>query len=670
MVAESLCVGLLLIAMPAGLPADQKTSDWRVVATEAASQTDRAEIEVTVSRLTSDGKQQLLLPVRVIVTDSGGAFVDGGGHGLYHDGRFYADGTFRVELVPGDTQFEIRSGPNYVPLTFSVSAEVGKRVKVAVNLYEWFNPMQLGWYAGDNHVHAQHDARADVTTNLKYLVLQARANGLNFVTEAGSNVSYEDLDHLDTDSFLLRYAGELRPGAFVGHFNTPGIRQAIPTERYKQLIHRPLPGQAIFEEVHRLGGVTIHTHPLAPPQLRHWMGATEILSDAVLGRCADLLDVDSEASQQLWFTVLNLGNRVGVSGSTDSALGRRRTSSPGDRRLYCKADRLDYREIVSAMRGGNTMATSGGPLFAFLEIDGQIPGSSVQIAAGKTVRAAINIHCLHPLRKVQLYHRGNLVEEFDVDGTSGAVSIDWQSPPDWEPTGWFVVRAEDTQRDWAVTGPVFVESETAASPTSTMALLEISNHERFIHLRREFFAHLIVTVSPDQVLTRVELMRNDEVVKQFKASDASQLHEQRIPVTQLPGTYGPGAIWLTQREQHVHLQADWPVNQTGWYAVRAVTAGGTFSSDALFFDADNANSQAVSTANLASQELEFALHGYGEELPLSEIDGATEGDRWWYPSNTYWALETRFAGKSNRFGSPETDDGAKLFRREEKETAR
>ena len=166
MVAESLCVGLLLIAFPAGLPADQATSDWRVIATEAASQADRAEIDVLVSRVASDGKQQPLLPVCAIVTDSAGAFVDGGGHGLYHDGRFYTDGTFRVELVPGDTQFVIRSGPNYVPLTFSVGAQVGKRIKVAVDLYEWFNPMQLGWYAGDNHVHAQHDARADVTTNL------------------------------------------------------------------------------------------------------------------------------------------------------------------------------------------------------------------------------------------------------------------------------------------------------------------------------------------------------------------------------------------------------------------------------------------------------------------------------------------------------------------------
>ena len=227
------------------------------------------------------------------------------------------------------------------------------------------------------------------------------------------------------------------------------------------------------------------------------------------------------------------------------------------------------------MRGGNTVATNGGPLFAVLEIDGQMPGSSVRVAAGKSVRATIHIHCLHPLRKVQLYHRGNLVKAFAVDGKSGTVSLDWQSPSDLDPKGWFVVCAEDTQGDWAVTSPVYVESEVTANPTSTMALLEISNHERFIHLRREFFAHLIVTVSPDQDIERVELIRDGEVVKQFMAADASQLHEQRIPVTQLPGTYGPGAIWLTQGEQHVHLQADWPVNQTGWYAVRVVTSGGT-----------------------------------------------------------------------------------------------
>lgn len=637
-------------------------SSWRVVGHEAAGQADQAEVEVVVTRSKPSSTDRTMLPVRVIVMGSDGKHYDGGGHGLYDDGRFFADGTFRVALPPGDTRIDVRSGPNHVPLAFSVPAEAGKCAKVAAELCEWLNPATLGWYCGDNHVHAQHDARADVKTGLGYLARQARASGLNFVTEAGSNVSYEDLDRHDTDSFLLRYAGELRPAAFVGHFNTPGISRPIPPERYEQLIRRPLPGQAIFEEVHRLGGVTIHTHPLSPPQLRHWMGATEILSDAVLGRCADLIDLDSTASQQLWFAVLNLGNRVAASGSTDSALGRRRTSSPGDRRVYCQADRLDYGELVAAMREGRTFCTNGGPLFATLQVAGKDSGSVLDATTARTEEATIDVHSLHPLRSVTLYCRGNVVKKFDVDGLSGHQAFAAPVPIGSSPHGWFVARAEDVEGYWAVTSPVYADSEASPRPPATLALLEISNHERFIHLRRDYFAHLIVTVSPEQDLQYVELMRDDTVVRRFAAAEGSQLHESRIPVTQMPGTYGPGWAWLDENERAIHFQADWPVNETGWYRVRAVTDRGHFESDQILFDANNPASQAISTANLHSQNTALTLHGYGEELPLNEIDVATPDDRWWYPRNTYWCLETEWDGTQSRFGSNRSDQAARLFR--------
>lgn len=160
-------------------------------------------------------------------------------------------------------------------------------------------------------------------TSLAYTALQARANGLNWLTEAGSAIRYDDKDRLDTPMFLFRHAQELRPGPFVGHLNTPGIQQPIPKERYEQLIKRPQPAPAVIEAVHELQGAVIHTHPLTPPHQLHWMGAAEFYSDAVLGRCADALDLDSRASEILWFTALNLGNQVACSSYTDCALGRR-----------------------------------------------------------------------------------------------------------------------------------------------------------------------------------------------------------------------------------------------------------------------------------------------------------------------------------------------------------
>src|SRR5260370_38316459 len=100
----------------------------------------------------------------------------------------------------------------------------------------------------------------------------------------------------------------------------------------------------------------MQTHTLTPPHQMHWMGAAEVLSDAVLGRCADALDLDGQASELLWFAVLNLGNRVAASSYTDCALGRRSTPPPGDRRGYGRAGGLSSPPIAEPIRRGRTLA--------------------------------------------------------------------------------------------------------------------------------------------------------------------------------------------------------------------------------------------------------------------------------------------------------------------------
>jgi len=352
------CIAALCVFVGVSVPTLAEQSGFELVdkmPIKSVESTDAARMRVEVVDATSGRK----LPVRVIVTGADGKHPDGSGRGVYKDGRFFADGSFVVTVVPGNTKIRIASGPNYEPITMQVTATRGVEQRYRVSLHEWFSPQKHGWYGGDNHVHAQHDAHAKVRTDLAYTALQGRANGLNFITESGSSVSYDDLDKLNTDSFLLRYAPEIRPGPFVGHLNTPGIRTLIRREDVDRITRRPLPAQAVVEAVHARDGAVIHTHPMTPVHLLHWMGAGEVFSDAVHRKTADLFDVDASHSQTLWFAVLNMGARMGVSGYTDAALGRDNTLSPGDRRVYCKADGLDYRAFVEAMRAGRTVATNG-----------------------------------------------------------------------------------------------------------------------------------------------------------------------------------------------------------------------------------------------------------------------------------------------------------------------
>jgi hypothetical protein len=590
------------------------------------------------------------LPVRVIVAASDGSHPDGSGHGVYGDGRFYVHGGFDVTLPAGDTRIELSSGPNYTPLTIQETLLGGKTYHLTARLYQWFSPAAHGWYCGDNHVHALHDAHAQVKASLDYTALQGRANGLNWITEAGSNVPYDRIDRLDTDSFLLRYAQEQRPGAYVGHVNTPGISRALDRQRLDDMLNQPLPVQAIKGAVHALGGVVIHTHPLTPPHQLHWMGASEFFSDAVLRNSADLLDIDSRTAEWLWFMALNLGNRVGASASTDSALGRVRTRSPGDRRVYCQADAFTYPAIVQALRQGRTFASNGKGIFPFWEIDGRQPGDTIELQGSQRFTAQLKIYTRQGVRTAQLYRNGIRIKAFNLTGQAGPIEL--QAPIGESQTCWYVLRIEDQQGNWAITSPIYFQGEKNPEALQAEAiLLEISNCTRFVELRREFYAHIITTVSPGEGLKLVELLRGKQVLKRFRPAEGDRLSNNRIPVTQLRGDYDKGWIWQARADKTVHFQADFPVEASGWYAVRVHTeAGRTITSDALRFDAAHPNSRALSLAHLNGADCSLKLLGYGEEMPLKDITLPFKGDNWWYPKNSFWQMTVDFGQGPHTLG--------------------
>jgi hypothetical protein len=554
---------------------------------------NQAKVSVDISDLALPGQP---LPVRIIVTGSDGSHPDGSGHGVYADGRFYAEGHFQVLLPKGETRIELRCGPHYAPLIIQEDLAGGKAYHITATLYHWFSPESRGWFCGDNHVHALHDSQARVKASLDYTALQGRANGLNWITEAGSNVPYDDIDRLDTASFLLRYAAEQRLGAYVGHVNTPGIVRPIKKAHIDLIMNRPLPVQAIKKSVHELGGVVAHTHPLTPRHQLHWMGATEFFSDAVMGQCADLFDIDSRATEYLWFMALNLGNRVAPGGSTDSALGRVRTASPGDRRVYCQAKALTYPAIVEAMRQGRTVATNGGSFFPFFDMDGHQPGDVIELKGKQSFTAHMEIQTRKGVRTAQLYRNGVRVWATNLTGQTGPIKL--EKAIEESETCWYVLRIEDQQGRWAITSPIYLQSDVAApEPQAEAIILAINNCTRFVELRRDFYAHVIATVSAGETIKRVALLRNGQVLKAFLAGAGDNVSHDKVPVTQLNGEYKAGWQWYPGPGKAMHFQGDYPVQDTGWYAVRLRTESGrTITSDSIRFDAAHPNSRTLSTA--------------------------------------------------------------------------
>lgn len=104
-------------------------------------------------------------------------------------------------------------------------------------------------------------------------------------------------------------------------------------------------------------------------------------------------------------------------------------------------------------------------------------------------------------------------------------------------------------------------------------MLEIGNHTHYTELRRGFFAHLLVPVSPEERLTEVRLVRKGQLVKRFTPEQGDNARPGgQTPVTGDTGEYLPGWVWYPDTKRATHFQADFPVKQTGWYQVEATTS--------------------------------------------------------------------------------------------------
>lgn len=663
-------VNLLLLFLLAGSGSAEETSGTAALAREARLEVietrDDPELDPALARLelllTARELDGEIVPLvaRLVLRQADGEAVDGSGRGLYHDGRFFAEGRTVVLARAGRLTLEISAGPHHRSLRETLELEGGRVVRARFVLPRWIDLRSRGWLSGDNHVHAQHDARAHVRTDLEYMTLQARANGLDFVTEAGSTGSYEKLDSLNRPDFILRRADEQRPGCFVGHLNTPGIRQPLDREFLEKLATTMLPALALTREVHRLGGVTHHTHPLTPPHLVHWMGATELLAHCVLGESADLLDLDSRASELLWFHALNCGLRLAASGYTDCALGRKRTLSPGDRRVIVQVEPDPsgspprYGDIIEGLRQGRTLATSGGSIFPFLRVEGRMPGEVEALDArpGATLEIEVELESLHEPERVELIFRGRVIHRFDDFPGPGPWKLEhrFSVPDDSGGPAWLVARARDREGDWAITSPVYLRAIPEAERAGGLAhVLQISNATRFIELRRQFFAHLLVTSGEANGLSRVSLMREGLEVRRFEVAEGSRHEANRLPVTTLRGDYSSGWAWGDAGGKNRHFQADWPVEDSGWYWIETETTTGEVQvGDALHFDARHPASRALSAAGVVRGSNQLRWWGQGEEMPLEEIRQPFEGDHWWFPRRAAFLMEAHLDGEIRR----------------------
>jgi hypothetical protein len=162
--------------------------------------------------------------------------------------------------------------------------------------------------------------------------------------------------------------------------------------------------------------------------------------------------------------LLNLGFRVGVSGSTDFHLEQGREPI-GGLRTYVRVPKLTWPEVARAYREGRTFATNG-PLLT-ISLEGKAIGDALTLGGPRTVTCTIDADSVWGLSHVRLWHNGAVVRRIPWHNArpervrvrvdrSGWILATAEGPPRREvmnsPEGKPLVEGQ-----LAITSPIYVE---------------------------------------------------------------------------------------------------------------------------------------------------------------------------------------------------------------------
>jgi hypothetical protein len=383
-------------------------------------------------------------PVRLRVTDAQGRYHapfgrlttfatapnrDVGGNVLL-DGKAWAyiDGSCEINLPPGPLHISAAKGPEHRPLEADVQLVPGK-LSLRFEIERWSDIRADGWRPGDTRCHfiAPHAA-----------LLEAQAEDLSVVhllarmTEDAGGWSHAAIPN------LLAFSGQ------APCLRTPDCEVVVNTENYHpelgslgllnchRVVH-PLRfgGPDDAEEwtlsdwcgqCHRKKGLVVWTRTAhATPQFRHG----EPLADLLLGE-VDAFEItgnDDQAlgSLPLWYDLLSIGLRVPLAGASGKESN---AALLGAMRTYVHV--TPEQDWIEGLRAGRTFI-SNGPLVTF-SVDGRLPGSVLQAAAGSTVRVQAGVRALLPFDKLEVLHNGQVAASAAAANDPAAAAIDLAFP--------------------------------------------------------------------------------------------------------------------------------------------------------------------------------------------------------------------------------------------------
>lgn len=328
-----------------------------------------------------------------------------------------------IKVPPGAYEVRVMKGFEYAMLQATVHVSGGEGIRPQLRLERRFNLAERGWHSGDHHTHLfRHGGSAYPMMNLEDVYTVAKAEGLRFLPFMGEDKIAPGASVTVEREFIGLATSELTRDLW-GHLCPIGVRSWPPFEEHGELWPMNLDW---IEAANRAGGAIAYAHPysrlrregllepIARPESGHV--ARELPIDLASGQpfTIDLLtkedgEADFELKLRDYMRLLNLGFRVGVSGSTDFHLDQGRQPI-GGMRTYVHADKLDWPSVAGAYREGCTFATNG-PLVIFSAND-RGPGDTVALDSPGDVTYRVEAYSLWPLDSVHIWQNGEEVAAF------------------------------------------------------------------------------------------------------------------------------------------------------------------------------------------------------------------------------------------------------------------
>jgi hypothetical protein len=391
-------------------------------------------------------------------------------------GHFYSDSA-SFSAPAGNYQLVVLKGPEFIPFEKEITVSSGAKTKVPILMKRWINMGELGWYSGENHVHANY-GYGSWYNNPTTLLRQCQGEDLNVCNAVVANSDGDAVfdrefflgraDPLSEPNHILYWNEEFR-ATLWGHmtlFNLSHLVEPFFTGFKHTTNPWDVPTNSeVANHTHDQGGIVSYTHPAGRMKdlYSNAYSAKGLPVDAALGvvDSMDIMGHTYEGAVQLWYRLLNCGLNVSAAAGTDCFLNQITSLPPGWGRAYVKIpDGLSYSGWTSGQRDGQAFVTNG-PM-VFLEVEGTELFNTIHLEGPRAVGIKAEARSHFPMDTVELIFNGEPIRKLKISEDGKTASLDGDLRI--ESSGWLALRVTGPGNSYIVrrvlyahTNPVFID---------------------------------------------------------------------------------------------------------------------------------------------------------------------------------------------------------------------